>query len=311
MFHHFVSESIPPNPGAISGEQLQEIVDYLNWHSPVIDADELIGHADRADFGVNRSVLTFDDGLQSHYDVVLPILRELGTRAIFAVYTSTFTSQPSSLEIFASFRARAFSSFESFWGEFRQALAHGRGSFDPERDSLDIGSYLAEFPFYSRAEREFRFVRDILLTPEEYEALMWGMIEAVDYFDPVAVSKELWMNEDHLRELVADGHQIALHSHSHPTRIDLFSRGKQAMEYQVNFDILREITGVAPKCVAYPCGRFNDDTLEIMESLGVKVGFISHPGSGKSHLALGLPRKDHSLLLAEAIRNGRGKGFVG
>lgn len=274
-----------------------------------MNADELVRLADKTKFEMNKSVLTFDDGLQSHHEVVLPILRELGIRAIFAVYTSTFTSQPSSLEIFASYRARAFSGFESFWTAFRQALKNTRGPVGLEGESLDIGGYLAEFPFYSRAEREFRFVRDILLTPEEYETLMWGMIEADDGFDPVSVSKALWMNEDHLRELVAEGHQIALHSHSHPTRIDLLPADKQAMEYQMNFDILKEITGVAPKCVAYPCGRLNDDTFGIMLRLGVKVGFISNTGSATSHFALGLPRKDHTLLLAEAIRSSRGKSL--
>ena len=301
MFHHFHSEFHSPRPGSISADEFDNMLDFIERRFKIVELEEFIGDSESSGMSAGSVVLTFDDALLSQIDVAVPILRKRGYRAVFFVYSSVFSGHPDPLEIFAAFRAEVFPDFLSFWSSFqREAL----GEFVSERDWFDFGfspNYLSEFPFYSREERKFRFLRDELLGRERYFDIMWSMVESDSYFDLESCKSRLWMDVSHLSELVADGHAVGLHSHSHPTKIDKMSRAAQTIEYQQNFDWIVENVGVQPSAVAHPCGRYSAETLEILRALGVNIGFRSSM-SGGGNSPLEVPREDHANILREMRR---------
>lgn len=297
MFHHFHSDSHSLRPGSISADDFDNMLDFIESRFRIVEPGEFLGDLEHLLQSAGSVVLTFDDGLLSQMDVAVPILRKRRYKAVFSVYSSIFSGHPDPLEIFASFREEAFPDFLSFWSQFqREAL----GDIVSDSDWVSFGfssDYLSEFPFYSREERRFRFLRDEILGRERYFEVMWSMVQTDSFFDIEGYKSRLWMGASHLSELVADGHAVGLHSHSHPTRIDKMPKEVQALEYQQNFDWISENLGVEPNFVAHPCGRYSDETLEILGALGVTIGFCSSMRGGGSLLEV--PREDHANILRE------------
>ena len=297
MFHHFHSESHSPRPGSISADDFDNMLDFIESRFRIVEPGEFVRDIEHSSQSAGSVVLTFDDALLSQIDVAAPILRTRGYTAVFSVYSSVFSGHPDPLEIFASFREEAFPDFLSFWSQF-QCVA--LGDIVSESDWVRFGfssDYLSEFPFYSREEKKFRFARDEILGRERYFDVMWSLVERDPFFDLEGLKSRLWMDASHLSELVAEGHAVGLHSHSHPTRIDEMPKDVQALEYQQNYDWISGNLGVEPNFVAHPCGRYSDETLEILRALGVTAGFCSSMRGGWSSLEV--PREDHANILRE------------
>lgn len=297
MFHHFNSELHPTRPGSLSGQDFEDMLDFLEHEFHIVTPDDFARFSERDRFLKPAVVLTFDDALLSQVEVASPILRERGYAGIFSVYSSVFGGDPDPLEIFASFRAEAFSDFSSFLQEFELEVMRNEILDDWNLQSHFPDDYLSEFPFYSSEERRFRYLRDETLGPSRYFDVMWSMIQSNSSFDVEEVKGRLWMKPSHLTHLVSEGHSIGLHSHSHPTRLDRLSRDVQMQEYSQNFDWILANVGVEPQFVAHPCGRYSIDTLEILTNLGVKIGFRSSMTGKSGGSPLEVPREDHANIL--------------
>ena len=87
------------------------------------------------------------------------------------------------------------------------------------------------------------------------------------------LSKYLWMVNDDLKELSDQQHIIGLHSYSHPTEFCSLTYQQQLMEYQLNARHIQRVTGKSPKTMAHPVNSYNAETLNILATIGVEVGF--------------------------------------
>ena len=92
------------------------------------------------------------------------------------------------------------------------------------------------------------------------------------------------------------GNIIGLHSHTHPTNIIKFAKQDQLYEYSTNKKILEDIIGEKIICMSHPCGLYNNDTLDIVKHLGIKIGFRSNmvPKDNTNYEYL---REDHINIL--------------
>lgn len=107
------------------------------------------------------------------------------------------------------------------------------------------------------------------------------------------------MNKGELSGIAEAGHTFGLHSHTHPTRMSALPREDQEREYALNFQWIVSEPGVTPTAVDHPCGDYSKETLEILESLGIRVGFRSSLTPGLYYSILEIPRQDHAVLLKE------------
>lgn len=303
MFHHFKYGAEERSPGAISGDQFHGIVNYLSRETSIVGPSEFRSRLTGNSQNQSGVVLTFDDGLASHYHLVRPILTNLGIQGIFAIYSSVFSSDPDPLELFGAFRNQEFESFTDFWSEFLEEFSNYDAGLVNRLSEFDETQFLSEFPFYTSEEKKFRYARDVLLRREEYEAIMWSLIRAHREFDYKKVVSQLWMSEKQVREIWEDGHEIALHSHTHPTRMDTLTKPEQEAEYFENFQWLSRIA-TRPSAVAHPCGRYDEITLDVLQSLGVDLGFKSTFDSLPIRSQLEVPRIDHTELLSLSNANG-------
>lgn len=297
MFHHFHGPRHPRSQGSISASDFREILTWLRNEYVVLGATDFHEAAVLGDLPVNAICLTFDDSLLCQYEIAAPILAEEGLTAFYFVYSSVFTDDPNPLEIYRYFRSTVFVDFATFCDEFMlvtEAL-YGEALRLGVRD-FETSTYLQEFTFYSRADRLFRYVRDIVLTPEQYAEVMRLQMETHN-FDISEVLPLLFMDSSHLVDLRDTGNRIGLHSHTHPTDMDKLGLTAQQVEYATNRDFLSRVLGEVPTSMSHPCGRYNDETLTLLHQMGVQIGFRSSMTTPNVPSLLELPREDHTNIL--------------
>lgn len=300
MFHHFHGAGHSVGQGSLSALEFEELLEYVGLKRILPARDWLQGMLDES-LPADAVCLTFDDGLLCQYEVALRVLQSFDLTAFFFVYSSVFEGNLENLDVYRKFRDTCFGSIDEFYGAFDRALT-GREFGKRIEDSLAgfiAGDYLAECPFYSEADRRFRYLRDKVLGPADYQHVMDTMI-AKEGFSSLMLAENLWMSNEHLRQLHENGHVLGLHSYSHPTQLSSLNVDDQREEYSRNFEHLKKITGVVPSCMAHPCNSYNSDTLRILTELGIRLGFCSNLRGGGT--ALEIPREDHGNLV-KAMKN--------
>ncbi len=296
MFHHFHDAVHPVQQGSIDAQQFEEILQRVGIDR-ILSAPVWMEKAQAQTLSETDVCLTFDDSLRCQYDVAVPVLEKWGLTAFWFVYTSIFEGTLEKLEVYRWFRSTQFSSLEEFYEVFFEAFARVPlsenqrqlvSAFRPEK-------YLEDYSFYSKEDRKFRFLRDQILKKDRYEALMDGLLSKYS-LDFTELQSKLWMSPENVKSLKEAGHEIGLHSHSHPTAFNELPKAQQQSEYTRNHQVLTKMIGEEPRSMSHPCNSYSETTLEILRKLGVQVGFRSNSKEGFSS-SLEFPREDHADLL--------------
>jgi len=301
MFHHFESEKHLSRPGSISDRDFDRLLGHLQNDFTVLNPDDFLEKLLGETLRETDIVLTFDDSLLSQFDVAAPVMDSHGLKAVFNVYSSVFTGNPDPLELFAIFRASEFESFDDFWEPFLSAAEALNPGIGTSLETSFPAEWLSNFPFYSTNERKFRFLRDKLFTRTEYSSVMFDLINRTASFDPKSAIDAVWMKEEQLQRLIADGHSIGLHSHTHPTQMADLAASEQQSEYAQNMNWIKLELGVSPRWVAHPCGNYSKTTLDILQQMGLEGGFRSSLTPGFFGSPLEIPREDHSNLMQRLL----------
>lgn len=293
MFHHFHDRHHPAGPGSLSADELAAVIRFLEPER-ILPAREWLARALAGRLDAHDRCLTFDDNLRCQYDVALPVLRDFDLRAFWFVPTSMMQGDLQRLELYRTFRVKYFDEIDDFYEAFFRTLATSDHAELAEQAlrRFHPSTYLADFPFYSEADRRFRYLRDEVLGPARYNRIMDALIGAMG-IEPDTLASGLWMNPDHIRELHADGHLIGLHTHTHPTRVAHLDQQHQLREYRDNYMYLMTLLGEPPTTMAHPCNSYNQDTLAILRRLGIKIGFRANRVLTQ-HCELEYPREDHA-----------------
>jgi len=86
----------------------------------------------------------------------------------------------------------------------------------------------------------------------------------------LVVGREAKTYPDLVYRMTQSGHQVENHSYSHP-RLDTLSRKEIALELSAANDIIFSITGVRPKFLRPPGGRYNKWVIDITKSLNMSL----------------------------------------
>ena len=292
MFHHFHSHSHAVRPGSLSESEFEDMIRFLLDNFQILTPVLFLERLESGSLSGAEVVLTFDDSLLSQFEVAIPVLEKYGLQGIFFINSSVASGAPDSLEVFAHFRSSQFSSFEQFWAAFLDESDLHQPGIIERTEAQFPADWLSEYSFYSLSERKFRFLRDIMLESRDYVAIMNNLIRRYPSFEVGEVARRLWMRDEHLAELVHLGHEIGLHSHSHPTRMEDLEPHEQRLEYETNRNWIRSELGIDPRWVAHPCGSYSRRTLEILTDMGIKVGFKDSIGPGRYGSNLEIQRED-------------------
>ncbi len=298
MFHHFHGENHPVGQGSISADDLDQIIKWLRKDFEILSIEKFSEKVLAGKLTAKETCLTFDDSLLSQYEIALPVIESYGLTALFNVYSSAFQGTPSPLEIYRYFRTVSYKNFDDFFIDFFMIVKErfsseyikGMSRFSRERESYD------HFLFYSENDKVFRFFRDKILDPANYDLIMIDLMNR-KMFDVNEVPTKVFMTIPQLERLNLKGHALGLHSNSHPTNIHSLSKDDQMREYTTNYEFLKNITGEGAKMVAHPFGQYSETTLDILHQLEVSIGFRSSLNRPYVKSLLEIPREDHSNIL--------------
>lgn len=303
MFHHFHGGRHRPSPGSITDHELDAVIDHLG-PGRILPATDWIERTLTGRLGPNDLCLTFDDAPRSQFDIALAVLRRRGMTAFFFIPTGHLAGHLPRLELYRWFRATRFRDADDFEVAFESELMQGPLASDVKAAlrSFDPASYLAEFPFYTEADRRYRFLRDDVLGPAEHTRTLDAMMRKAG-IDATHVAQDLVLGEAEIRSLADMGHAIGLHSHTHPTRFADLPLSEQERELRQNRSVIETVIGRAPVSMSHPNGSYGPETLAILQDLGVQVGFRSSMRAISPRVpALEQPREDHANVIA-ALRS--------
>ncbi len=302
MFHHFHDETKhPKGQGSISGDQFRKILNYLIENFNLLNAIEWLEKSQNNTLSKNDICITFDDNLLCQFDIALPILEEFKIQAFWFVYTSPILGIKEKIEIYRFFRFDQFKSINDFYDSFNKTIETSEFDKIVKKGllNLNINEFLSSFPYYTKEDKIFRFIRDEILGQEKYYKIMDAMIEN-NNFNVDETALHLWNDESKIKYLHETGHIIGLHSHTHPTSLKSLNYSGQLEEYTTNRNILNSITGSNIFTMSHPCNSYNNDTLKILEEMNVTFGFRANMDDGFSS-RLEYPRLDHTLLMNSMI----------
>jgi peptidoglycan/xylan/chitin deacetylase (PgdA/CDA1 family) len=302
MFHHFHGENHLPAQGSLSSLDFKEMIEWLRQSHTILDATEYIDKFREGKLGENDICLSLDDGLKCQYDIALPVLEQLQIKAFFFAYSSAFGDEPDPLEIYRYFRTAYFSEIDEFYSLFFQVAAGLRpAEYSASRSRFLVSDYLSNFPFYSENDKWFRYLRDQFLAPEDYHHTMKKLMVSKN-FDTSQAKQVLWMTEKEIIDLDARGHEIGLHSFTHPTQMSKLGKDRQQCEYLSNYEHLSNLLRKPVRSMSHPCGDYSQTTLGILSELGIEIGFRSSMSVKETLSPLEIPREDHANVLTEMRR---------
>jgi len=274
VFHQFHDDKIhTKGQGSISKDEFHKMINFIGRKN-ILDADIFFEKYKNNELKDNELCITFDDAIKCQIDVALPVLEEQKIKGFFFVYTSMFEGKPDNLEVFRYFRMNYFDNVNLFYNSFYKFLDKDLKSFFKEINN-EIKLFLEKFPHCSIEDAQFRLVRDIFLSKNQYEQTMFLMMEEKKFHYKNFYPK-LFFDQEDLKKLDNLGHLVGLHSHNHPTLIEKLTYDEQKNEYEqclLSISRILEKPKSEIKCMSHPCGSYNDDTFKILKELGIELGF--------------------------------------
>lgn len=297
MFHHFHDGGqFFRSEGSISEDQLEGIIDFIGRDN-IVSPSDWIELSEAGGLRPDQVCLTFDDALKCQVAVAAPVLRRNNIRAFFFVYSSVIEGQIERLELLRYVRNACYSTIDAFYDDFYR-VGFGSDAAPLLREGLARfpgQKYLSEFPFYSLADRKYRFVRDHALPAPLFHDVVDRLLNA-KIADIPALARTIWMSRDDVKSLHSEGHCVGLHSYSHPMQLGRLTAREQEDEYRKNFDHLAGLLGTEPRSMSHPCNSYGADTLKILKRLGIVIGFCATV-KGRDKRGLEYPREDHANIV--------------
>ncbi len=274
MFHYFHDDAKhKKSQGSISKDELYKIIKFIGKKN-IINADLFHQKLKENKLKSNEVCFTFDDSVKSQIDVALPVLEDLNIKSFFFIYSSIFEFNLNNLEVYRHFRVNFFRNINEFYDFFYKFIEKDIANFFFQNEKI-ISEKKIKFPHYSFEDIKFRLVRDQFLSKNEYDEIMVKLMKEKN-FDPKKIYPDLFINKKEILDLNNLGHTIGLHTHSHPTSLEKLDYENQKLEYEKNLKILSEILNKKNnilKSMSHPCGSYNQNTLKILNQLGIEIGF--------------------------------------
>ena len=246
--HYFHGDGHPKMTGSLSADDLRRLLDTCG--SRVRRIDDWMPHL------TDDIVVTFDDGLREAFDVALPVLEERGLTAAWLVPTAPLIGVPLAMERHRRIRDTWLGGVEDFYRTFNNRV----WSHDIPED------YLADRTYLSRAARQFRYIRNEVLTPSGFDEYMDKFVSAGP-FNPAIH----WLSANDLRVLRDAQHHVGLHTHTHQMSLAKLTKEQQAAELATSKWILEQVLGEPVTSGAWPCGAFTDFAMQWCKDNGVTL----------------------------------------
>ena len=261
MWHYIVpKEGLPVK---ITGElcslenfrsQLQKIKEKFN----IVSTSTLIESIKKKEeLPSNSLMLTFDDGTKDHYQVVLPVLQEMGLTATFFVLTAPLMGRiPSTfkLQLICGNNDPQVVRHEIFPTVLRE---HGLERY---LENIESGTYYFEL----REIGEVKWTCNVKMKPEEKDVVIEDMFREF-FTGEIELVNKMFLNKSEVTTLHQAGMTIGSHGVNHQTMSTLLS---EHLERELNESkrFLEETLGSRVTTLGYPGCQPPKDIEKIREA---------------------------------------------
>jgi peptidoglycan/xylan/chitin deacetylase (PgdA/CDA1 family) len=207
------------------------------------------------------TVITIDDGLYSVYRAAMPVLARHGFSATVYVTSYYVAKQTPVFRLAVQYM---------FWKTERRRIdVAGLIPEDADGHEIDAGDAAWMWRFIEHGEQRCDEPRRCQLSAE------LGRRLGVDYGEIAEGRLFSLMDENELRELLANGIDIQLHTHRHrfPPQRDVVAR-----ELEENESCLRPLVGRRMRHFCYPSGEWSPQHWPWLASYGVESATTCEPG---------------------------------
>ena len=228
----------------------------------------------RTEIANDRFLLTFDDGLSDHAEVVAPILRRRGIRAVFFVQGEPLESGQMADHHLADILRCTLGD-----REFGQAVLAWLAERTPHQD-WNVRIRPREAAEIYRGESPMRARFNYLLShglPLNVRGRMLNDLFTRHVGDPREWAARWYITRDDLKRLEADGHTIGGHGfwHEFYTRLDATDQTRDLARV---FTLLRDHLGPGSRPFSYPHGSCGELTARTCAAAGFVHAFGGGPG---------------------------------
>ncbi len=265
-YHYCHPKAGAPFPGlnGITPEELDQQVEQLSREFQFVTMAQLLN----ADLKLPHSVavLTFDDGLKDFHEHAAPVLARWKVPA--SVYCpSAPLVNGRLLDVHRIHLLHGKLGIDEFRRRFNERLAAVRHAY--ELDDPKILGISNPYRYDNEETRNFKLALNYELPYEVVSPILQKIVE--ETFGPEApLAKRVYLGVDELKDLQAAGHDIGIHTHSHPM-LSRLSEADQRHELSTAAQFFRDKVGLRDIHVAYPYGgpgTWNHLTKMVMKELG-------------------------------------------
>ena len=277
--YHYVRElknSRYPDIKGLDIVLFKEQIDYLRKHYYVITMEEVIHSVDNQIKIPNKSVLlTFDDGYLDHYYNVFPVLDKYKLQGSFYVPAKAITEN-TVLDV----------------NKIHFILASVEDKLDLVNDLKDLVKVykkeyqLKDFDYYynklAQANRldtkDVVFIKRLLqveLVEELRINIVGTLFEKYIGISEDAFSRELYMNESQLKQILQSGMHIGNHGYNHYWWNDL-DKKEMNNELDLSIDFLENLgVDMNNLTACYPYGSYDEQCIKMLEERGCKLALTT------------------------------------
>lgn len=270
-------------------------LDHLQTNFEIVRMEDVIAATRGEALPANAALLTFDDGYAEHYDIVFPVLHERGLQGSFFPPVSAVRDG----ELLDVNRVHFILASTDSSADLADALDEEVRAASADHDLRTIAEYREEWAHANRWDTaETIYVKRMLQTglPEKLRVeIADRLFERFVGVDQATFAAELYMTEDQIKVMIANGMYFGSHGATHQwlNRVD---RTTLEREIDVSVKFLADLGMPTDDhwVMCYPFGGYSDDVLEVLRERNCTIGLTTEVATAVigEHDPLVLPRYD-------------------
>lgn len=286
LMYHYVRDPARASFAGLKGISEQDFVahlDHLSRNRTWVGGRELVALARGEASLPERSVLlSFDDGLADHFEVVFPHLKERGIPALFFPITATQQNgrvadvHKMHLLLGALGTERLIDSFHAYvsehWPERSAELriTDGERKSPSRYDDVRTGNLKWTVNHLSEVDR----------------SAFLSVVFATEMGPEADVAKKFYMSWNQMRTMSAHGMTFGSHTHSHHHLTNVASDMVETEMRQAKTLIEQNVPDGAVPIISYPFGSVSDAVVEMAKEVGYCAGLTVEVGTNSGALDL-------------------------
>lgn len=287
VFYHYVRDTSGYGMRALTPAVFRDQLDWLQERARVIRYEELSAAiGGRLAFETPVALLTFDDGLTEHLDIVYPELKRRGLSGVFFLNGLFERRSRTLMNVHKTHLLLDLLGARRLAQEIESALER---SVDVGRRESDLYRYDGE------PEQAIKRLLNYQLPYRETDGLLTALFEQ-HVGSERETADRFYLSTDHVRHMAEGGMAFGYHSRQHRV-LSRLAEEEQRSELSGGVELIRALTGQQAVPFCYPYGHrqtYNAHTLRLLEELGYDAAFntVRQPVEPWSVSRFEIPRLD-------------------